>query len=46
VRALWRYIGDGTLRPIRLPGCRRILLDRLDLDQLLEAHKDPSRRPS
>jgi len=39
VRALWRFVADGRLMLIRLPDCRRVLLDRLDLDALLEAHK-------
>lgn len=39
VRRLWAYIAAGRLRPIRPPGARRVLLDRLDLDALLEAHK-------
>lgn len=40
-RALWRLISTGALRPIRLPGMRRVLLDRADLDRLLDAHKAP-----
>jgi hypothetical protein len=40
-RALWRLISAGALRPIRLPGVRRLLLDRADLDRLLDAHKAP-----
>ena len=38
-RRLWAYLAEGRLRPIRLPGMRRVLLDRLDLDALLEAGK-------
>jgi hypothetical protein len=38
-RALWRLIAAGRLAPIRIPGTRRLLLDRLDLDALLEACK-------
>jgi hypothetical protein len=40
VRRLWDYISAGRLRPIRLPGMRRVLLDRLDLDALLEGAKE------
>lgn len=38
-RRLWALIAEGRLRAIRLPGMRRVLLDREDLDQLLDAHK-------
>jgi excisionase family DNA binding protein len=38
-RRLWAYIAEGRLRAIRLPGVRRVLLDRSDLDALLEASK-------
>jgi len=38
-RRLWALIADGLLRPIRPPGCRLVLLDRLDLDALLERWK-------
>lgn len=40
VRRLWAYIAQGRLRPIRPPGMRRVLLDRRDLDELLEASKE------
>jgi excisionase family DNA binding protein len=43
VRRLWAYIADGRLRAIRPPGCRRVLLDRFDLDRLLEGWKEPGR---
>jgi hypothetical protein len=39
VRALWRLIADGLLRPVRVPGTRRTLLLRDDLDELLLAHR-------
>lgn len=42
VRRLWTYIADGLLRPIRPPGCRRVLVDRLDLDRLLDGWKVPA----
>jgi hypothetical protein len=35
VRRLWALIADGLLRPIRPPGCRLVLVDRCDLDELL-----------
>lgn len=41
MRRLWDYIRDGRLAPIRLPGMRRVLLDRYDVDRLLEAGKEP-----
>jgi len=42
-RRLWAYIEAGRLQEIRLPGCRRVLLDRVDLDALLEAGKGAER---
>jgi len=36
VRALWRLIAAGQLAPVRVPGVRRVLLLRDDLDRLLE----------
>ena len=39
VRGLWRFISAGMLHPIRPPGCRRVLVDRLELDGLLESWK-------
>jgi hypothetical protein len=39
VRRLWAYIAEGRLRPIRPPGMRRVLVDRLDLDRLFEEWK-------
>ena len=43
VRTLLRLIEAGRLRPIRVPGMGRLLLDRLDLDALLESSKDAAR---
>ena len=40
VRRLWTYIAEGRLRPIRPPGMRRVLLDRVDVDALLEGSKE------
>ncbi len=42
VRTLLRLIEAGRLRPIRVPGMGRLLLDRHDLDALLEAAKEPA----
>jgi hypothetical protein len=39
VRGLWRLIAEGRLVPVRVPGVRRVLLLREDLDSLLEAHR-------
>jgi len=39
VRRLWTLISEGVLRPIRPPGARAVLVDRLDLDRLLEDWK-------
>jgi hypothetical protein len=39
LRTLMRLIAAGTLRPIKVPGMGRCLLDRLDLDRLLESSK-------
>jgi hypothetical protein len=36
VRALWRLIAAGKLAPVRVPGCRRVLLLREQLDALLD----------
>jgi hypothetical protein len=43
IRRLWALIAGGQLCPIRLPGMRRLLLDRQDLDRLLEVHKQAFR---
>lgn len=39
VRRLWALIAAGRLPVIRIPGMRAVLLDRADLDALLEHHK-------
>jgi excisionase family DNA binding protein len=36
---LYQFVGRGLLPLIKLPGCRRALLLRDDLDQLLIAHR-------
>jgi excisionase family DNA binding protein len=40
VRGLWRLIRAGRLPVIRVAGTRRVLIDRVDLDRLLDAAKD------
>jgi hypothetical protein len=40
VRRLWALIAAGRLSEIRIPGMRRVLIDRGDLDRLLDAAKD------
>lgn len=39
VRSIWRLISEGRLTPVRVPGCRRVLILREELDALLEASK-------
>jgi excisionase family DNA binding protein len=39
VRGLWRLIRSGRLPVIRVEGTRRVLIDRADLDRLLDAAK-------
>jgi excisionase family DNA binding protein len=36
-RAVYRLVEQGHLRLLKLPGCRRALLDRRQLDRLLDA---------
>jgi excisionase family DNA binding protein len=43
-RTIQRLIGRGVLEPVRLPGVRRILVDRQDLDQLIETGKAGAER--
>jgi hypothetical protein len=38
-RTLDRLSDRGLLRPIRLPGLRRVFFDRVDLDALVDAGK-------
>lgn len=45
-RALYRLASRGLVPMIRFPGCRRVLVDRLALDRLLERAKDPAWSPS
>lgn len=39
VRTLWRLIGAGALPVVRVPGLRRVLVLRDDLDALLEGSR-------
>jgi len=39
VRALWRFIAAGQLHPVKLPGVRRLIIDKCDLDRLNEEHR-------
>ncbi len=34
-RTVWRLVEKKTLRPIRLPGMRKVLFDVLDLEALI-----------
>jgi excisionase family DNA binding protein len=43
-RTIQRLIGRGVLEPVRLPGVRRTLVDRQDLDQLIETGKAGTER--
>jgi excisionase family DNA binding protein len=38
-RTVQRLIRRGLLRPVKLAGLRRVLIDRTDLDQLIRAGK-------
>jgi excisionase family DNA binding protein len=38
-RTVQRLIKHGLLRPVKLGGLRRVLIDRADLDQLIQAAK-------
>jgi hypothetical protein len=38
-KSLHRLVQRGLLTPIQLPGFRRILFDKLDLDELITANK-------
>jgi excisionase family DNA binding protein len=42
VRSLWRLIAEGKLARVRVPGCRRVLILRDELDNLLLAHRSTS----
>jgi len=39
-RTIWRLVASGTLKPIRLPGLRKVLFDVADVDRILNAAKD------
>lgn len=45
-RQLYRLAERGLVPLIRFPGCRRVIVDRLTLDRLLERAKDPAWSPS
>ncbi len=46
VRSLYRFIAQGEITPVRLPGFRRTLIDRGDLDKLIaEAKQREVERP-
>jgi excisionase family DNA binding protein len=38
-RSVYRLVERGIIRPVRLPGVRRTLFDKKDLDALIEAGK-------
>jgi excisionase family DNA binding protein len=38
-RTVFRLMESGELRPVRLPGVRRLLFDKHDLDALIEKAK-------
>jgi hypothetical protein len=40
-RSIDRLVGKGLLRPIKIPGLRRVMFDRADLDALIDAGKAP-----
>jgi hypothetical protein len=39
VRGLWRLASKGKLALVRVPGCRRALILKDDLDALLQANR-------
>jgi excisionase family DNA binding protein len=41
-RSIRRLIERGVLQPVQIPTLRRVLLDREDLDRLIEAGKEPA----
>jgi excisionase family DNA binding protein len=43
LRKIDELIKAGVLKPVRLPGCDRTLLDREDLDALVAAAKTAGR---
>jgi excisionase family DNA binding protein len=38
-RSLYRLVERGIIKPVRLPGVRRTLFDKRDLDALIERGK-------
>jgi excisionase family DNA binding protein len=38
-RSVDRLVGKGLLTPVRLPGLRRVLFDRAELDAFVDAGK-------
>jgi hypothetical protein len=40
VRSLWRLVDDCRVRPIRLPGLRRVSFDLVELNALIETSRD------
>jgi hypothetical protein len=38
-RTVWRLVEHKTLRPIRLPGMRKVLFDVLELERVIEDAK-------
>lgn len=40
-RAIWRLVASGGLPAVRVPGVRRVLVLRDDLDTLLTAYRTP-----
>ena len=43
-RTIRRLIARGVLHPVQIPTLRRVLIDRQDLDQLIEAGKPEAAR--
>ncbi len=41
-RSLDRLVGKGLLQPVKIPGLRRVMFDRADLDALINAGKAPA----
>lgn len=39
-RSICRLVARGVLRPVRLPGLRRTLFDRQDLERMVALGKD------
>lgn len=41
-RTIRGLLGRGLLHQVHIPGLRRTLIDRADLDRLVETWKDPA----